>query len=109
MNKTTKNILIGVGVLAGLFLVGRLLKRLNKPSAEQLSLLNEDLVLAKGSQGAEVMELQRILKDELGYELGSTGVDNDGVDGIFGSITEKALFQAKGSKEIKLKDFKNEK
>ena len=109
MNKTTKNILIGVGVLAGLFLVGRLLKRLNKPSAEQLSLLNEDLVLAKGSQGAEVMELQRILKDELGYDLGSTGVDNDGIDGIFGSITEKALFQAKGSKEIKLKDFKNEK
>lgn len=109
MNKTTKNILIGVGVLAGLFLVGKLLKRLNKPSAEQLSLLNEDLVLAKGSQGAEVMELQRILKDELGYDLGSTGVDNDGIDGIFGSITEKALFQAKGSKEIKLKDFKNEK
>lgn len=109
MNKTTKNILIGVGVLAGLFLVGKFLKRLNKPSAEQLSLLNEDLVLAKGSQGAEVMELQRILKDELGYDLGSTGVDNDGIDGIFGSITEKALFQAKGSKEIKLKDFKNEK
>lgn len=109
MNKTTKNILIGAGVLTGLFLVGKLLKRLNKPSAKQLSLLNEDLVLVKGSEGAEVMELQRILKDDLGYDLGSTGVDNDGIDGIFGSITEKALFQAKGSKEIKLKDFKDEK
>lgn len=109
MNKTTKNILIGVGVLVGLYFANRLYKRLSKPSAEQLSLLNEDLVLAKGSQGAEVMELQRILKDELGCDLGSTGADNDGVDGIFGSITVKALFQAKGVKEITLKNFKNEK
>lgn len=109
MNKTTKNILIGVGVLVGLYFANRLYKRLSKPSAEQLSLLNEDLVLAKGSQGAEVMELQRILKDELGYDLGSTGVDNDGIDGIFGSVTEKALFQAKEVNKITLKDFKNDK
>ena len=109
MNKTTKNILIGVGVLVGLYFSNRLYKRLSKPSAEQLSLLNKDLVLAKGSKGAEVMELQRILKDELGYNLGSTGVDNDGVDGIFGSITEKALFHAKGVNKITLKDFQNDK
>lgn len=109
MNKTTKNILIGVGVLVGLYFANRLYKRLSKPSAEQLSLLNEDLVLAKGSQGAEVMELQRILKDELGYDLGSTGVDKDGIDGIFGSVTEKALFQAKGVNKITLKDFQNDK
>ena len=109
MNKTTKNILIGVGVLVGLYFANRLYKRLSKPSAEQLSLLNKDLVLAKGSKGAEVMELQRILKDELGYDLGSTGVDKDGIDGIFGSVTEKALFQAKGVNKITLKDFQNDK
>ena len=109
MNKTTKNILIGVAVLGGLYFANRLYKRLSKPSAEQLSLLNKDLVLAKGSKGAEVMELQRILKDELGYNLGSTGVDNDGVDGIFGYITEKALFHAKGVNKITLKDFQNDK
>ena len=109
MNKTTKNILIGVGVLVGLYFANRLYKRLSKPSAEQLSLLDKDLVLAKGSKGAEVMELQRILKDELGYDLGSTGVDKDGIDGIFGSVTEKALFQAKGVNKITLKDFQNDK
>jgi peptidoglycan hydrolase-like protein with peptidoglycan-binding domain len=109
MNKTTKNILIGVGVLVGLYFANRLYKRLSKPSAEQLSLLNKDLVLAKGSKGAEVIELQRILKDELGYDLGSTGIDKDGIDGIFGSITEKALFQAKGVNKITLKDFQNDK
>lgn len=109
MNKTTKNIFIGIGVLAGLFLVGRIFQRLRKPSAEQLSSLDMNLTLLKGSTGSEVMELQRILKDELGYDLGSTGVDNDGIDGIFGSITENALFQAKGVKEITLKEFYNDK
>ncbi len=109
MNKTTKNIVIGIGVLAGLFLVSRIFQRLRKPSAEQLSLLDENLLLQKGSKGAEVVELQRILKDELGYDLGNTGVENDGIDGVFGSITEKVLFQAKGVKQITLKDFKNDK
>jgi hypothetical protein len=109
MNKTTKNILIGVGVLVGLYLANRLYKRLSKPSAEQLSLLDENLILAKGSKGAEVFELQRILKDELGYYLGTFGADGDGIDGDFGTMTEKALFQAKGVNKITLKDFKNDK
>jgi hypothetical protein len=109
MNKTTKNILIGVAVLGGLYLANRLYKRLSKPSAEQLSLLDENLILAKGSKGAEVFELQRILKDELGYDLGAFGLDGDGIDGDFGTMTEKALFQAKGVKQITLKDFKNDK
>jgi hypothetical protein len=109
MNKTTKNILIGVGVLVGLYLANRLYKRLSKPSAEQLSLLDENLILAKGSKGAEVFELQRILKDELGYDLGTFGADGDGIDGDFGTMTEKALFQAKGVNKITLKDFKNDK
>jgi len=109
MNKTTKNIFIGIGVLAGLFLVGRIFQRLRKPSAEQLSLLDENLLLSKGSKGAEVVELQRILKDEMGYDLGTFGTDGDGIDGDFGTVTEKALFQAKGVKQITLKDFKNDK
>jgi hypothetical protein len=109
MNKTTKNIFIGIGVLAGLFLVGRIFQRLRKPSAEQLSLLDENLLLSKGSKGAEVVELQRILKDEMGYDLGTFGADGDGIDGDFGTMTEKALFQAKGVKQITLKDFKNDK
>jgi len=109
MNKTTKNILIGVGVLVGLYLANRLYKRLSKPSAEQLSLLDENLILAKGSKGAEVFELQRILKDEMGYDLGTFGADGDGIDGDFGTMTEKALFQAKGVNKITLKDFKNDK
>ena len=109
MNKTTKNILIGVAVLGGLYLANRLYKRLSKPSAEQLSLLDENLILAKGSKGAEVFELQRILKDEMGYDLGTFGTDGDGIDGDFGTMTEKALFQAKGVKQITLKDFKNDK
>jgi hypothetical protein len=109
MNKTTKNILIGVAVLGALYVANRLYKRLSKPSAEQLSLLDENLILAKGSKGAEVFELQRILKDELGYDLGTFGADGDGIDGDFGTMTEKALFQAKGVNKITLKDFKNDK
>ncbi len=109
MNKTTKNIFIGIGVLAGLFLVGRIFQRLRKPSAEQLSLLDENLLLSKGSKGAEVVELQRILKDEMGYDLGTFGADGDGIDGDFGTMTENALFKAKGVKQITLKDFKNDK
>jgi hypothetical protein len=109
MNKTTKNIFIGIGVLAGLFLVGRIFQRLRKPSAEQLSMLDENLLLQKGSTGAEVVELQRILKDEMGYDLGTFGADGDGIDGDFGTMTENALFKAKGVKQITLKDFKNDK
>lgn len=109
MNKTTKNIFIGMGVLVGLFLVGRIFKRLRKPTAEQLSMLDENLLLQKGSIGAEVVELQRILKDEMGYDLGTFGDEGDGIDGKFGTLTEKALFQAKGVKQITLKDFYNDK
>jgi len=109
MNKTTKNILIGVAVLGALYVANILYKRLSKPSAKQLSLLDENLILAKGSKGAEVFELQRILKDELGYDLGTSGADGDGIDGIFGSMTEKALNESKKVKEITLKQIYNEK
>jgi hypothetical protein len=49
--------------------------------------------------------LQRILVNQYGASLGFTGADKDGVDGQFGSMTEKALFDAKGVKEISLKQL----
>jgi len=104
-----KNIYIGIGVLAGLLILSKIFKSMRKPSVEQVSKLNMDLVLAKGSEGAEVFELQRILKDELGYDLGYTGIDNNGIDGKFGNITENALNKAKKVKQITLKEMSNEK
>jgi hypothetical protein len=110
MNKTTKNILIGLGGAFVLFFIaGKLFKKLRKPSLEKLSSLDVNLVLSRGSSGAEVAELQRILKDELGFDLGFSGVDNKGIDGEFGSITENALMKAKGVKEITLKEMYDEK
>jgi hypothetical protein len=110
MNKTTRNILFGVGGLfLGIYLYGKLSKKLRKPSQEALSMLNMDLLLEKGSKGAEVSELQRILKDDLGYDLGSSGAEGDGIDGDFGSITENALFQAKGVRKTTLKQMYDDK
>lgn len=109
MNKTTKNILIGGGVLTILYLFSKTFKWSRKPSELQERSLNMDLVLAKGSEGAEVYELQRILTDELGYNLGVGGEEKNGIDGVFGNITENAVLKAKGVKQVTLKDFKNEK
>mgnify|MGYP007100049847 CR=1 FL=1 len=110
MNKTTKKILVGfaVGFLA-VYLYGKLSKKLRKPSQEVLSTLNMDLLLEKGSKGAEVMELQRILKDEYGQDLGTFGAEGNGIDGDFGSATENALLKAKNIKKITLKEFYNDK
>lgn len=49
-----------------------------------------DKELGKGANGKGVQKLQSRLK-ELGYDLGEFGADKNGVDGIFGSYTEKAL------------------
>lgn len=110
MNKTTKKILVGfaVGFLA-IYLYGKLSKKLRKPSQELLSTLDENLLLEKGSSGAEVRELQRILKDEYGQDLGTFGVEGDGIDGNFGSVTENALILAKGVKQITLKRLRDDK
>lgn len=110
MNKTTKKILVGfaVGFLA-IYLYGKLSKKLRKPSQEVLSTLNMDLLLEKGSKGEEVMELQRILKYEYGQDLGTFGVEGDGIDGDFGSATEKALLLAKGVTKTTLKRLKDDK
>lgn len=110
MKSETKKVFIGVAlVFGGLFLLGKLFKFLNKPSEEELAKLDGNVLLSKDSTGNEVMELQRILKDELGYDLGMSGVLQDGVDGNFGSITENALMKAKGVKQITLNEMRNEK
>ena len=110
MEKKTRNTLIGVAVvLLAIYSVGLILKKLRKPTQSDLDILDMDLVLQKGSTGAEVAELQRILKDELGFDLGTFGLDGNGIDGDFGSMTENALFQAKGVKKITLKEMYNEK
>ena len=53
----------------------------------------------------EVAELQRILVNQYGADLGFTGAEKDGIDGDFGSLTEKALLKAKGVKQISLKQI----
>jgi len=68
--------------------------------------LDLNLVLKQGIEGAEVMELQRILKKDFNGDLGNFGVNADGIDGVFGDVTLKALLKAKGVTEIKLKDLK---
>ena len=50
--------------------------------------------LKRGSKGAEVTSLQKFLKAEgQGYLLGKFGANKDGVDGIFGKMTENAVKQ----------------
>lgn len=51
---------------------------------------SEDFPLKKGSRGENVKKLQRFLKSE-GYDLGGFGDNQDGVDGVFGSLTESAV------------------
>lgn len=46
--------------------------------------------LRKGSSGADVEYLQKLLKAE-GYEIGKSGPDGDGIDGIFGGETLSAV------------------
>ena len=67
--------------------------------------LNMNVVLSKGSTGDEVSELQRVLINQYDADLGYSGGNKDGIDGEFGSMTEKALLDAKGVKEISLKQL----
>ena len=70
--------------------------------------LDGEKVLSRGSRGAEVAELQRLLKqDGAGDILGSTGPNGDGVDGVFGPKTESALQQIRGVVEVTLNAYPN--
>lgn len=103
MDARTKKYLIYGGAIVLAFIGYRMvMRKLNKPTEEQMAMLDKDMVLEKGSKGSEVAELQRRLKEDFGKYLGETGVDNDGVDGDFGTLTENALFEAKGVRKITL-------
>lgn len=105
-DKLEKYLLIGVGVIVAVVVIDKLMKRFTVPAIpEGYSKLNMDLMLAKGSTGDEVAELQRILVDKYGVSLGFTGVDKNGIDGEFGSMTEKALLDNLGVKQISLKQL----
>ena len=72
---------------------------------ENNSSLDSNLILKLGSKGAEVMELQKRLINDYGQDLGKFGDNQDGIDGIFGSVTLAGLLKAKQVSEIALKDL----
>lgn len=69
------------------------------------STLDMNLVLKQGSENPEVAEMQRILIEKYGQDLGTFGENKDGIDGIFGSVTLAGLLKAKQVSEIALKDL----
>lgn len=69
--------------------------------------LDSDKVLKRGIRGGEVAELQRRLKGD-GAELGDYGPAKDGIDGVFGTTTEKALMSVKGVSSISLNAYGSE-
>jgi hypothetical protein len=105
--KQKKFLLIGGAVILGVYLISRWLHNLPKPLPADLQAetLDKEKILKKGSQGAEVSELQRVLIKDYNADLGKTGVNEDGIDGDFGLLTEVALKKAKNVTEIALKDL----
>lgn len=105
--KQKKYLLIGGAVILGVYLVSKWLHSMPKAElADSESLtLDENKVLKKGSQGAEVKQLQKFLKKDYNAELGDSGENQDGIDGDFGLLTEVALKKAKNVTEIALKDL----
>ena len=59
----------------------------------------DDTLIAFGSQGDEVERIQIALYDE-GYYLGTTGDNEDGIDGIFGKYTKDAVKEFQRDKGI---------
>ena len=97
----------GILIFALVYGLNKWLKGLPAPAPEYdtSSSIDYSLVLSNGSQGAEVSELQKILKTKYKADLGTFGDNKDGIDGIFGDVTEKALVKAKGVNKIALKDL----
>jgi len=78
---------------------------MNPDEIASVSNFDENLVLKQGSEGAEVAEMQRILIEKYGQDLGDFGENEDGIDGIFGTVTLSGLLKAKQVSEIALKDL----
>ena len=105
--KQKKYLLITGAVVLGVYLISKWLHSFPKPQPADLQkdVLDKTKLLKKGSKGAEVIELQTILKKDYKAELGKSGTNGDGIDGDFGLLTEVALKSAKGVTEIALKDL----
>lgn len=105
-----KLLIVGVILLVGGWGINKWLKSMPKPiNSDAYEGMDLDMVLSKGSKGKEVSELQRILVNQYGADLGFTGADKDGIDGDFGTMTENALLKAKSVKQISLKQLLNNK
>lgn len=105
-DNTNKYLIIGAVAVVVIFAIDKYLKSRPKPiSSDAYAGLNLDMVLSKGSTGDEVAELQKILINQYGADLGYSGADKDGVDSQFGTMTENALLKAKGVKQISLKQI----
>ena len=93
---------------SGVTPVGKLIQPATKPATTNVSSLNPNLLLSKGSKGAEVKELQIrlgfVTKEKAMVIRTKTAVLI--ADGDFGPKTETALFNKKGVKSIRLIDFK---
>jgi hypothetical protein len=105
--KQKKYLVIGGAIIVVVIILNKWLHNLPKPLPADLQVdsLDRTKQLYKGSKGAEVSELQRILKKDYNAILGTSGINKDGIDGDFGLITEVALKKAKGVKEITLNDL----
>lgn len=105
-----KLLIVGLILLVGGWGINKWLKSMPKPiNSDAYEGMDLDMVLSKGSKGKEVSELQRILVNQYGADLGFTGADKDGIDGDFGTMTENALLKAKSVKQISLKQLLNNK
>jgi hypothetical protein len=103
---TKKYLIIGGVALVIILALNRWLKKMpTSINSDAYAGLDLNTVLSKGSTGDEVSVLQRTLINNYGADLGYSGANKDGIDGEFGAMTEKALLDAKGVKEISLKQI----
>lgn len=112
-DKKTAMIVGGVVLGLGVFIyflfknkpLGVEVMEINRDDIAPQSTLDMNLVLKQGSESPEVAEMQRILIEKYGQNLGTFGDNQDGIDGIFGSVTLAGLLKAKQVSEIALKDL----
>ena len=104
--KTKKYLIIGGVALVIILALNKWLKKMPTAiNSDAYAGLDMNTVLSKGSTGDEVSVLQKLLIDKYNADLGFSGANKDGVDGEFGAMTEKALLDAKGVKQISLKQI----
>lgn len=95
-NVSVENMVKKYGSLGKAFQAGAIDSKLLKKAIDSITggveklQLKIDGIFSKGSVGDEVKEIQNALK-QLGYDLGKFGEAGDGLDGIIGPVTEKAI------------------